>query len=97
MYSVAQDVRTVSVSTLLLNTQSLTVIRKQKGDTYPTEEIEWMATTTFNRAVDFFGASDDAASKRWAEKALSIAALNDDGGALHRTLQSKFLTLSWDE
>ncbi|KAI9795239.1 MAG: hypothetical protein M1835_006135 [Candelina submexicana] len=64
---------------------------------YPTEELEWMATTTFNRAVDFFGASDDAASKRWAEKALNIAALSDDGGGLHKTLQSKYLTLSWEE
>ncbi|KAI9697243.1 MAG: hypothetical protein M1836_004807 [Candelina mexicana] len=64
---------------------------------YPTEELEWMATTTFNRAVDFFGASDDAASKRWAEKALNIAALSDDGGVLHKTLQSKYLTLSWEE
>ncbi|KAI9718236.1 MAG: hypothetical protein M1812_004226 [Candelaria pacifica] len=67
------------------------------GNPYPTEELEWMATTTFNRAVDFFGASDDSTSKRWAEKALSIAALNLDGGALHAVLQGKYLTLSWDE
>lgn len=45
---------------------------------YPPEELEWLATTTFNRAIDFYCASDDVRCKLWAEKALAIAAIFDD-------------------
>ncbi|KAI9880696.1 MAG: hypothetical protein M1830_001329 [Pleopsidium flavum] len=69
---------------------------KVKPDPYPREELEWLATTTFNRAVDYYCASDDGACRRWAEKALSIASLNEDGGALHNTLQSKYSGLTWE-
>jgi len=58
--------------------------------------LEWLATTTFNRAVDYYCASDDGACRRWAEKALGIASLNDDEGALHHALQSKYSGLSWE-
>ena len=45
---------------------------------YPEEELEWLATTTFNRAIDFYCASDEVACKRWAERALTLAGLFDD-------------------
>jgi hypothetical protein len=64
---------------------------------YPPEELEWLATTTFNRAVDLYCASDDAACKRWAELALSVALFVDDGGELHGLLQVNYLRMSWEK
>lgn len=68
----------------------------QKAEVYPPEELEWLAATTFNRAVDFYCSSQDADCRRWAEKALAIANLSSDGGALHELLQTKYMGLSWD-
>ncbi|KAI9844559.1 MAG: hypothetical protein M1837_005518 [Sclerophora amabilis] len=42
---------------------------------YPPSEVEYLCTTTFNRAVDHYCAGDDVACKTWAEKALKIASL----------------------
>ncbi|KAH0557132.1 hypothetical protein GP486_005082 [Trichoglossum hirsutum] len=64
---------------------------------YPTEELEWLATTAFNRAVDFYSSSDDTTCKRWAELALSVAQFSDDGGALHKLLQGNYLKMSWED
>lgn len=65
---------------------------------YPPEELEYLATTAFNRAVDFYCASQDAACRRWAGKALEMAELcrDDDGGALRDLLMDKFARLTWD-
>ncbi|KAH8811736.1 meiosis protein SPO22/ZIP4 like-domain-containing protein [Xylogone sp. PMI_703] len=63
---------------------------------YPTEELEWITSTAFNHAIDLFCAGDDEATKIWAGKALNIAHLVQDGGALERVLQSKLLELKWD-
>ncbi len=60
------------------------------------EELEWVATTAFNRAVDFYCTSQDAICRRWAEKAMSLADLSNDDGRLHRLLQAKYLGLTWD-
>lgn len=68
---------------------------EQKPAPYPAEELEWIATTTFNRAVDFYCASQDDASRRWAEKAISLANLGNDDGHLHKLLQNKYLGLAW--
>ncbi|KAL9006441.1 MAG: hypothetical protein Q9188_000795 [Gyalolechia gomerana] len=69
---------------------------KAKSEHYPAEELEWIATTMFNRAVDFYCTSQDEACRRWAEKAISLAALGDDDGQLHHLLQNKYLGLAWD-
>ncbi|KAL8757342.1 MAG: hypothetical protein Q9184_004228 [Pyrenodesmia sp. 2 TL-2023] len=69
---------------------------KEKPTRYPAEELEWIATTTFNRAIDFYCASQDEASRRWAEKAISLADFGDDDGQLHELLQNKYLGLAWD-
>ena len=71
-------------------------MREQKPDPYPSEELEWLTTTTFNRAVDYYCASQDVDSRRWAEKALAIAKLSDDDGALHSLLQEKYMGLKWE-
>ena len=68
----------------------------QKATPYPPEEIAWLSSTAFNRAVDFYSSSQDEACRRWAGKALEIASLSDDGGTLQDLLQEKFMGLTWD-
>ncbi|KAG4436689.1 hypothetical protein IFR05_007837 [Cadophora sp. M221] len=62
---------------------------------FPAEELEWMATTAFNRAVDFYCAGDDEIAKDWAGKALNISQYCSDEGSLERLLQSKLLELKF--
>ncbi|WEW57166.1 sporulation-specific protein 22 [Emydomyces testavorans] len=64
---------------------------------YPEEELEWLSTTAFNQAIDFYLASDDGASRRWYGKALDLARLLSDNGSLWHTLQEKYERLSWDD
>ena len=64
---------------------------------YPCEELEWLATTSFNRAIDFYCSSEDAACRRWAERALGLSNLCEDGGALHEVLQQKYQGLAWHQ
>ena len=63
---------------------------------YPPEELEWLATTTFNRAVDAFVASDRAACGRLVEQAVELARHRDDGGRLSGFLLEKSALLRWD-
>lgn len=70
--------------------------RQNEPNHYPASELEWLATTSFNRAVDFYCASDDANCKLWAEKALSLAAVAEDKGALRDLLFEKYSGLAWD-
>ena len=70
---------------------------EQQSMKYPAEELEWLATTTFNRAIDFYCSSQDASCRRWAEKALLLSNLLEDGGALHEVLQEKYQGLSWHQ
>ncbi|KAE8352675.1 meiosis protein SPO22/ZIP4 like-domain-containing protein [Aspergillus coremiiformis] len=62
---------------------------------YPGEEIQWMATVAFNRAVDLYLMSDNEGCRRWAEKAIQLA---DFGGleceALGKLLREKLGKLS---
>lgn len=69
----------------------------QQSMTYPAEELEWLTTTTFNRAIDFYCSSQDVSCRRWAEKAILLSNLLEDGGALHEVLQEKYQELSWHE
>lgn len=68
----------------------------QKSMSYPPEELEWLATTAFNRAIDFYCTSQDQPCRLWAEKALALSTVCEDGGALHEVLQQKYQALSWD-
>jgi len=68
----------------------------QTDQPYPNEELEWIATRSFNHAVDLYCASDEDGCKNWAAKALSIAHYCSDEGALERLLQSKLVALKLD-
>lgn len=63
---------------------------------FPNVELEWLATTAFNRAVDYYCTSDDVKTKLWVEKALMLAGDVDDGGNLRQLLEEKYSGLSWD-
>lgn len=69
--------------------------RQSSSSAYPDEELEWLATTAFNRAVDFYLESSDTQSRRWAGTALDLATVMHDGG-LKRILRSKVTELQWD-
>ena len=70
---------------------------QQKSTPYPPVELEWLATTTFNRAVDFYCADEDEACRRWADRALDLATSYPDEGAFRRVLQEKYLALTWEK
>jgi hypothetical protein len=64
---------------------------------YPDDELEWLATTAFNQAVDSYLASRDQDSQRWGQKAIELSELmRDDKGALTRLLKDNFAKL-WRE
>ncbi|KAK6535452.1 hypothetical protein TWF694_001910 [Orbilia ellipsospora] len=63
------------------------------GNQYPQEELEWIAATLWNLAIDKNYAGDFGGSKTWAEFALSVAGFVKDGGQLEKLLHSKFVNL----
>ncbi|KFY45185.1 hypothetical protein V494_01110 [Pseudogymnoascus sp. VKM F-4513 (FW-928)] len=62
---------------------------------YPSEELEYVATTAFNRAVDYYCTGDDDACRRWAGKAVEVARFCADGGGLRGLLQEKLVGLQF--
>ncbi|KAI0588960.1 SPO22 domain-containing protein [Pyrenophora tritici-repentis] len=66
-------------------------------ESYPKTELEWLATTTFNRAIDFYLQEVDDSAKKWAEKAFVLAQWIDDGGATRSFLMGRFSKLSFSE
>ncbi|KAF6237882.1 hypothetical protein HO173_004083 [Letharia columbiana] len=97
--TIAEDARKVRDSTpsICSSDDLIQVISSplQQSKPYPPEELEWLATTTFNRAIDFYCTSQDVPCRLWAEKALALSNLCEDGGALHEVLQQKYQGLSW--
>ncbi|KAK4995491.1 sporulation-specific protein 22 [Elasticomyces elasticus] len=71
------------------------ILRLQYKDRYPKEELEWLAATSFNRAVEAYCASDEVTSRVWAEKALTVAQLTGDD--LHGLLQGRWVRLTFHE
>lgn len=63
----------------------------QRQPQYPAEEVEYFAAVTFNRAVDAYCASDDAACRRLADVAVEFAACLEgvDRGGLRSALVLK--------
>ncbi|TGO20156.1 hypothetical protein BTUL_0001g01680 [Botrytis tulipae] len=63
---------------------------------YPSQELDWLATKSFNHAIDLFSTDQDEACKRWADKSILIAGYCDDAGSLKRHLIQKFGGLNFD-
>lgn len=64
---------------------------------YPSTELEWLATTTFNHAVDYYIQENDTKCKVWGEKALNLAQWAEDGGELSSLLLEKYSGLTWQD
>lgn len=71
--------------------------KESDKDHYPTTELEWLAATSFNHAVDYYLQENDAQCKVWAETALNVAQWVEDGGALKGLLMEKYSGLVWSE
>ena len=54
---------------------------------YPNDEIEWLATVAFNRAVDFFVEPAESVCRRWAAKAILLADTTHVEGPGHGATQ----------
>ena len=42
---------------------------------YPSDELEWLTVTLFNRAVDFYCAGQEKSSRKWADMAIQLSSL----------------------
>ncbi|KAM7204837.1 Meiosis protein SPO22/ZIP4 like domain containing protein [Rhypophila sp. PSN 637] len=67
---------------------------------WPDEELEWMATVSFNHAIDCYGAREMERSRLWATKAIELAhyCRDEEGGGLglERAMQKKFASMKFD-
>lgn len=77
-----------------------TVTRVATELLYPADELEWLATTVFNLAVDFFVSEREDDAKRWSRKAVAVADVlaaseDGDGGSLTKVLRAKIGELGW--
>ncbi|KAI4675119.1 uncharacterized protein J4E88_008023 [Alternaria novae-zelandiae] len=66
-------------------------------DCYPKSELEWLASTAFNRAVDFYLSEDDVKTKKWADQAFIVAQWIDDNGAMRDFLMDRFANLKFGD
>jgi hypothetical protein len=71
------------------------------GAAYPAEELEWLATTLFNLAVDYYAGEEEEQGAEWARKAVKLADIlatswdGGDGGLLLSVLGRKMAELGW--
>ncbi|KAH4247441.1 hypothetical protein HBI05_045310 [Parastagonospora nodorum] len=74
---------------------AVTVATKHHGETdrYPATELEWLATTAFNHAVDYYMQENDEACTKWAQHAFVLSQWLEDGGALRDLLMEKYASL----
>ncbi|KAF8420073.1 meiosis protein SPO22/ZIP4 like-domain-containing protein [Tirmania nivea] len=72
--------------------------RGSKGEEkYPEEELRWLATTAWNKAVEFKGVTDATNFKKFGELAISVAKLMEgDGGKLLARMQKNYIRDNWD-
>ena len=63
---------------------------------YPAVELEWLATTAFNHAIDYYVQENDDMCRKWAEKALNLAEWAENGNGLGSVLMEKYKKLTWD-
>lgn len=59
------------------------------GALYPETELQWLATTAYNKAVDLLSSGRRDEIMRWIDGALELAWCADDNGALHGNLSGR--------
>lgn len=77
---------------LKLLAQAAGMARKQmerQREEFPETELQWLATTSFNRAVDLLSEGKHEACMEWVGGALELARYAADNGALHVNLTYK--------
>ncbi|KAL9618515.1 MAG: hypothetical protein Q9160_006771 [Pyrenula sp. 1 TL-2023] len=78
---------------------SLTEGLAEQGCVYPTEEVEFLASTLFNLAIDLYVSGMDHVAKEWAQIAVDVAGILEmetvGRGNLARKLRTKIATLGW--
>ena len=87
--------RLVEVINTLLSLADL-VLLPQTENPFPQLELEWMATTVFNHAIDLYTRNEDEPCRKWANKALEFAHISPDDGSLEKTLQKNYMSLEWE-
>ncbi|KAK0704841.1 meiosis protein SPO22/ZIP4 like-domain-containing protein [Lasiosphaeris hirsuta] len=70
-------------------------LRESEGH-WPEEELQWMAATAFNHAIDCYSSHETERAEEWATKAINLSHYCNDEGGLERTLQEKYLQLKFD-
>ncbi|KAL2263859.1 hypothetical protein VTK26DRAFT_4655 [Humicola hyalothermophila] len=69
---------------------------RESEASWPEEELEWMATTGFNHAIDCYSAHETERAKDWASKAINLAHYCKNG-SLEEILQRKYVQLSFEQ
>jgi hypothetical protein len=62
---------------------------KDEKEIYPDAELQWLATKSFNHAVDLTVGGEGEAAVKWMEGALDLARYARDEGALHALFTEK--------
>ncbi|KAF2741108.1 SPO22-domain-containing protein [Polyplosphaeria fusca] len=62
---------------------------------YPPTELEWLASTSFNQAVEYYLQENEEKCNTWADHALNVAQWADDGGRLRNALLERRKALVW--
>lgn len=62
---------------------------RKEDATYPETELQWLAITAFNRAVDLLSNGNVALAREWIQGALELARYAGDDGALHANLTDR--------
>lgn len=60
-----------------------------KYDAYPEAELQWLATTGFNHAIDLVADDKLDDVKAWLDAAVEVARWTQDNGAMHAILSEK--------
>lgn len=63
------------------------------SSTYPKEEVEYLATSTFNRAIDAYIASDREGCSRLGQIAVELAESMADDGAMKGIMTKRLVSL----
>lgn len=68
----------------------------QTDKPFPSQELEWFVTTTFNHGVDYYDKREDELSKKWISHAFTLVHYHLDDGVLEKKLRDHYSRLEWD-